>query len=567
MFDGLRRTITTGALPIWSTMVARGRAVVHSMRYSISRWGASGLSVTSKARAVGRRMYAMGRPGRTTAGWGTSTTSEDTELSSSLRTARNRGRELTRDAAYAKRAKRIIQNNVVGSGIGLQAKVETSRGRLSDRINDDIEEVWEEWCQASHCHTGQSLHFADFERQIMGQVFEAGEVFVRLHRFKRGDSRVPLALEVIEAERIADEFQPGPNAPGAHIRMGVEVDQFGAPLAYWIRTRHPGELHLQTHEVDQIERVLAEDIIHLRHIDRWPQTRGIPWMHTVGRKLNDMDGLTEAEVTAARGSACYMGFIEPPADNSSSFESEPEADGSMQEELEPAVIHKLNPGEKFNGYAPTRPNTQLDPFMRMMLREVASGTDVSYESLSRDYSQSNYSSSRLALLDDRDTWRMLQQWFIRSFRKRVHKLWLQQAVLARAIVSINIEEYALNPRKFEAVCFKPRGWSWIDPTKEVEAYEQAIDNGFTTVSAVIAQTGDGRDLEDVLKERKRELELMQQLGLQFKTDPALKQAELAAKQAVTTVDPADENPAQETDDDPAVKKAEKMLRIAGRSHA
>ena len=46
--------------------------------------------------------------------------------------------------------------------------------------------------------------------------------------------------------------------------------------------------------------------------------------------------------------------------------------------------------------------------MRFMLREIAAGTGVSYESLSRDYSQSNYSSSRLALIDDRDLWRVFQ---------------------------------------------------------------------------------------------------------------------------------------------------------------
>jgi hypothetical protein len=49
---------------------------------------------------------------------------------------------------------------------------------------------------------------------------------------------------------------------------------------------------------------------------------------------------------------------------------------------------------------PNRPNSTLDPFMRFLLREIAAGVGVSYESLSRDYSQSNYfKSSRL--IDDR----------------------------------------------------------------------------------------------------------------------------------------------------------------------
>ena len=202
--------------------------------------------------------------------------------------------------------------------------------------------------------------------------------------------------------------------------------------------------------------------------------------------------------------------------------------------------------------------------MRMMLREVAAGTGSSYESLSRDYSQSNYSSSRLALIDDRDLWRTLQRWFIRDFMQPVYKQWLHQAILSGAIPSINIQEYAANPTKFEAVRFKPRGWSWIDPTKEVEAYNEAVLAGYTTVGRVIDLTGDGADLEDILKERKRELEMMKEAGLVFSTDPSA--VEIPVKET-----PAKDEPEPKDDDDepedPAVDTAEKMLRSAGRFHA
>jgi lambda family phage portal protein len=174
--------------------------------------------------------------------------------------------------------------------------------------------------------------------------------------------------------------------------------------------------------------------------------------------------------------------------------------------------------------------------MRYMLREVAAGCGVSYESLSRDYSQSNYSSSRLALLDDRDLWRMLQQWWIRAFRKPLHKVWLRQAVYSRT-VAIDIDQYVLNASKFEAVLFKPRGWSWIDPTKEVEAYKEAIKAGLTTLTDVIAQTADGRDIEDVIATRKREIEMLEANGIAVDTDVAAdREAEAANPGATKTND-------------------------------
>src|SRR5258708_4707908 len=108
-------------------------------------------------------MYQAARPSRLNSGF-ISTTSADSELVSSLQQLRNRSRQLVRDAAYAKRAKVIIQNNVVGSGIGLQAQVMTTRGDLRESVNDDIEEAWDDWACGDSCHTGGALHFSDLER-------------------------------------------------------------------------------------------------------------------------------------------------------------------------------------------------------------------------------------------------------------------------------------------------------------------------------------------------------------------------------------------------------------------
>ena len=466
------------------------------------------------------RMYAAAKASRLTQGWGQSTTSEDHELHQSLQRMRDRSRETCRDSAYAKRAKIVVQNNVVGSGIGMQARIKTTRDALKVPLNESIEEAWDLWSYSTNCHTGQSLHFCEFERQCIGQVFEAGEVFIRKHYRPFGTSLVPLGLEIIESERIADTLQGLPQRGRANTRLGIELDAYQAPLAYWIYTIHPNELRFIPDRTIASERVPASDIIHLRLIDRWPQTRGVPWLHAALRRLNDMDGLGEAEIVAARAAACYMGFIEMPS--AEVPYGEKQTDGTTMTELSPAILERLNPGEKFTFAAPNRPNAQLDPFMRLMLREVAAGVGSSYESLSRDYSQSNYSSSRLALLDDRDLWRMLQQWFIRSFRQPLHQEWLTLAVMSGAIDGLDAEEYGANPERYQYVRFKPRGWNWVDPTKEVQAYKDAIRCGFTTVSRVIEQTGNGDDLEDVLDEREQELNWMHEKGLIFDTDPSVK---------------------------------------------
>jgi lambda family phage portal protein len=463
-------------------------------------------------------MYAAARGTLTTSGFGSGgNTSADAELSTSLANLRARSRQIVRDSGYGKRARLIVVNNVIGCGVGMQAQVMTTRGDMNARINQAIEDAWCSWTEADQCHTGGALHFHDLERASVGQVFEAGECIIRMHYRPFGRSRVPLALELVEPERLPlDGTSPGALAPGNEMRLGIECDGFGRAIAYWIRQRHPGDIRAVSGASDRYERVPASDIFHLRIIDRWPQTRGEPWMHTAVRKLDEMNEYTGSEVSAARASSYYFATITTPEDDRPHVDEEDD-DGLGSMNIEPLTVQELKPGEELNFHTPNRPNASLDPFMRHMLREVAAGCGVSYESLSRDYSQSNYSSSRLALLDDRDMWKVVQQWWIRNFRRPLHRIWLQQAVLVGAIPALPPQTYAADMARYEAVLFKPRGWSWVDPTKEVAAYKEAIKAGLTTITDVVAATAGGQDIEDVIATRSRELQMLKEAGIEVDT--------------------------------------------------
>jgi lambda family phage portal protein len=469
----------------------------------------------AKAPELQRRAYDGARSSRLTPEPSIGTSSADTELALGLAPLRNRCRALVRNNAYAKRARRLVESNVVGSGIGLQGAVAFRNGRLRTAVNDDIEALWRAWSQADQCHVAGRLHFDDLERLLIGEVFEAGEVFVRIHRRTFGASRVPLALEVVEAERIADDWQIPAVEPDHVVRLGIEQDAWGRPAAYWINSLYPGEIRYDWNAGAHLERVAAEDMFHLHLIDRWPQSRGEPWLHAVIRKLQDVVGYSQAEILAARAAAMYVGFIKS---EEAPYQADP--DNPQEIEVAPGEIRHLKPGESFDAWTPNRPNSQADPFIRLMLREIAAGAGASYESLSRDYSQSNYSSSRLSLLDDRDHWRMLQQWFIRAFREPLHRMWLTASATFGALSAEHLALLRADEERYLAVRFKPRGWGWVDPTKEVAAYKEAELAGYVTKTDVIAATAGGQDIEDVLKTRRRELDLLDELGLSTDTTTA-----------------------------------------------
>ena len=187
-------------------------------------------------KATGQRLYAGAKGGRLM--FTASSGSANNELYSSLPVLRNRSRALVRDVVYAKRAKGLIVDNVIGQGMGMQAQVTNRRGRLMKEINDPIEEAWAAVVPGGYRHTGGVLHFSDLERAAMGEVFRGGR---GLHPHPpqpiRARHHSP-GLELIEAERIADDYEvkvPG----GARVTMGIEHDEYGRPLAYYVHTSTP----------------------------------------------------------------------------------------------------------------------------------------------------------------------------------------------------------------------------------------------------------------------------------------------------------------------------------------
>lgn len=475
-----------------------------------------------KKKPTARRQFAGAAFDRLVADWIAAGTSQDAEIKGSLALLRNRSRQLARDNEYVAQLMRTVQNNVVGRGIKFEAQVKMQRGdKLDDKTNTAIEAKWCDWARADSCHTAGKLTFEQIERLAMRSVYESGEIFIRIIRKRFGQSKIPLALEILEADLLDDSFSAKADN-GNVIRMGVEVDQWQRPVAYHFLTRHPGDYavapapNLAQNGMQRI-RVPAIDVIHLFDTERPMQTRGYPKIAPAMMTLRHLGGFTEAEVVRARTSAAVMGFIESP-NLELSIKDDVEDDGSGPQsvsEFEPGVWKQLRPGEKVNVPNMGTPSAQFDPFVRAMLRQIAAGVGASYETISRDYSQSNYTSSRLALLEDRDNWRAIQHWLIASFHQRVYEEWLEMAVLAGELA---LPLYESNPALYQKVRWMPRGWAWVDPLKEVSAYQAAVRSGFKNVGDVIAESGG--DIDDAWRLRKQEIDLADQYGLVFDTDPA-----------------------------------------------
>ena len=460
------------------------------------------------------RAYQGALVSRLTSDWMSSQLSADAEIRNSLRKLRDRSRELVRNNPYARQAKRTTQINIVGTGMKFQSLVVQQRGGKRDqRVNNIIEEAWSEWTQADSCDCAGKYSFHQFEWLASGALCESGEAIFRIVRKQFGNSEVPLALQMIESDLLDEEYDGKTLNKNNEWRNGVEVDEWGRALRYAILTKHPGDAYYLDYSANRKLHIFvpAEDIIHLFLPERPGQNRGVPWFHSVMADMHQLQGYEEAAVIRARAGASIMGFIQN--DQGELIGDDVENHQRIQS-FEPGTFRYLMPNESVTVPDIDYPSQQYEMFVKNKIRRFATGIGCSFETISKDFSETNYSSSRLSLLEDREHWKFCQKYIIDNFLYRIFKEWLDLAVLSGVI---DFPDYASNSKRYCKPRWTPPAQHYVDPLKEIKAYREAEQAGYMTKSQVIAQTNGG-DYDDIISEIAREQEVAKSLGVTLDKD-------------------------------------------------
>ena len=77
-------------------------------------------------------------------------------------------------------------------------------------------------------------------------------------------------------------------------------------------------------------------------------------------------------------------------------------------------------------------------------------------------------------------------------------------------------DYEVRPQRYHQIRWTPRGWSWVDPHKEINATIAAIKCGLTTLTDEIAKQGG--DFEENVKILARERKILETYGIKLTFD-------------------------------------------------
>lgn len=487
--------------------------MAHGRRRPVWAWqlpratGRAGLS-----RIRNEAPYQGAGEGRRARGWFAPSLSANEATLGSARTLRNRARAGVRNDGYARTAIDRLVANLIGTGMTPESKAPDKAFR------DLVHALWLDWTDESDADG--VLDFYGQQALAARAWLEGGEGFTRLRSRLQADGlSVPLQLQLLEPELVPLEHSVA--AGPRRIRAAIELDGLNRRVAYWMYRSRPAEgLDVDT---SQLVRVAADTVIHLFDPLRPGQLRGTTSLTQALIGLYEIDGYNDATVARVKASALLAGFVTSPAGltpentNPMTGESiERDETGLALMPLEPALLQELRPGEEITFTDP--PDAPgYGEFMRSALMGAAVAADVPYEVLTGDLRNVNDRTVRVILNEFRRRIEQRQHHiFAYQFNRRVWEAWFDRALASGALPIP--PGYTEDPRPWRRVEWVAAAWPYLNPVQDIAAQKGAIRAGVTTLTAVTKEMT-GRSLEDVLKERKQELELLDALGIVTDTDP------------------------------------------------
>ena len=419
--------------------------------------------------------------------------SADAEIYSAGQRLRDWARHLSHNSAIIKAVLDARVNKGIGEGLRYEPMVVDRKGNLLTGLNDAIRDHLERWAEAADV-TGE-LARTEVERLAWRDWDCAGEMFGR--KVYRGRSAERLGYQV---QLIRSELVPYGFIGQAGAQMGVERDEWGRPLRYWVYPYAPSA-QLWRFSAPSLKPlpIPAADMVHLRRQEELDATRGVTLFHAVIFRASDIAEYQQSHRRAARASANLFASINremdfQPADDSRS------AERAELDVTELQVLDYLKAGESLNFHAPSHPNQNAVEFVNQELRQFAAACRVAFSWIAYVFDRA-YAAQRTEWIHVWDLITEDRAQFIRDFAFPL--LYREPLRVALAEGRLPARELRrADPASLFAVRIEGPAMPTIDPTKDRQAAQIDQDYGWDSRPAIIRRFG--RDPAQVDAERAKD---------------------------------------------------------------
>jgi len=387
---------------------------------------------------------------------------------------------------YARGIVLTLANDVIGTGPRLQMLTD------NDEANRTIESEFAAWAK--------EVDLPGRLRTMRMARAQDGEAFALLFNNPKLTGPVKLDIRLIEADQVAtpDLF---PLRPG--LMDGIVFDAYGNPVEYHVLKQHPGSsLNVTGLRYDHIP---AASIVHWFRADRPGQSRGLPDIMPALPLFAQLRRYTLAVIAAAESAANIAVLMKT---NTPAGGEAAEVEPMTEMEFVPNMAVFTPEGWEPSQVKAEQPATTYDMFKREILNEIARCLNIPYNIAACNSSAYNYASGRLDHQTYYKSISVEQTDLELRVLDRIFAAWLGEAILISDLLLIHMRTIA-----FRALAHQ---WFWdghehVDPAKEANAQATRLANHTTTLANEYARQG--RDWEVELRQRAKEVALMEELGL------------------------------------------------------
>lgn len=487
-----------------------------------------------------------------------------------------------RNDAYMQGAVRIRQDSIIGGHFILNAT--PSSVALFGKVDEEWEAEFQEEVETkfdlaatsenNYFDAAGKRSFSSLLRLGVGVHMVRGEMLASVEWLTKDKSRpFKTAINMLSPDRLAtmpaSQFDP-------MVRAGVRRDTFGRPIAYQIATTNPFDIGLGLGFLPPTYREISArkpwgrlQVIHLFNDVGAEQTRGIAEITAAMKELRVTKSYRDVTLQRAVAQAMYAAVITSDLPTEQLFAQLGQTQGgTFTNEMAEAAIAEyatgylnavyqfsgvkvdgvkvphLFPGTDFKLLSTGGNDNRGMEFEQSLLRYIAASIGCSYEQLSRDYTNTNYSSARAAMSE---TWK-----FMRAEKKNIadrlatiiYRLWLEEMINANQFETLKRPGLrsgwlyeGMNMDAISSCEWIGSSHGQIDELKETQAAALRIDAGLSTYSDELARLG--KDWRKVFRQRAREQQVMADLDLTF--------VQISSKEAEPGTNPQDDSDRSDSD--------------------
>lgn len=416
-------------------------------------------------------------------------------------------------SAVARAAISNSRQNVIGSGLHVSPR---PKYRLLGISPEDAEtwaitakEEFDMWANSTFCDAYQKNNFYDMQDIAYVSYMVDGDSFAAIkHDIPTSFMPYTLRIQLLEASRVCNPYEYtqkglsyGINQQtGNRIISGVEIDDNGAVVAYWVCNKYPNDYTDYKIATNWV-RVQARgtqtgfpNIIQISHDERIEQYRGVPYLAPVIELMKQVGRYTDAELTTAIIKSFFTLFFTQSQPHSADFPlsglkvspgGDQVAPSSVNDlksadiELGPGTLNALPENWDVKSVDANKNLSTFEPFTKELIKEIGAALGQPYEVLMKAFN-SSYTAGRAALLQAWADFRMRRTWFTRDFCQPIYEIWLTEAVISGRVKAPGFFD---DPLKRKAWCNS----EWygpvmgiLDPVKEVQAAGERVLYGFST---------------------------------------------------------------------------------------